>query len=208
MSSRTSSGSLIALPPLPFDENALSPAISERTISFHYHKHHAGYVEKLNTLIADTPYAGLSLDEIVKRTAGKADAKPIFNNAAQAWNHSFYWHSLSPKREQPGGALKAKIDQDLGGLEKLKERLAKSANEHFGSGWAWLIMDGDKLAVVDTADADTPFAHGKTCLLTIDVWEHAYYLDYQNLRPKHTEAVINEHLNWSIASARFDQAAR
>jgi Fe-Mn family superoxide dismutase len=207
MPSHSSAGKPFSLPPLPYDESALSPAISAQTVSLHYHKHHGGYVDKLNELVAGTPLAELSLEDVIKQTAGDPRALAQYHNAAQAWNHTFYWHSMSPKLEQPSGALLAKIKQDFGGIKELTQALEKSADAHFGSGWSWLVLQDGKLAVVETSDADTPMARNISCLLTIDVWEHAYYLDYQNLRPKYVSAVVGGHLGWKSASTRFEQAA-
>jgi Fe-Mn family superoxide dismutase len=192
------------LPPLPFSESALAPAISARTMGFHYGKHHRGYIEKLNKLVKGEPFADMSLEQVIHATAGDDAQAPIFNNAAQAWNHTFFWNSLAPSAVQPGKSLSAALKRDFGGLDKLNEKLSKTATEHFGSGWAWLIAEGGKLSVVDTSDADTPLAHGAVCLLTIDVWEHAYYLDYQNARKSYVKAVVEDHLNWKFASANYD----
>lgn len=192
------------LPKLPWAENALEPAISAKTISFHYGKHHAGYVNKLNDLLKGTDLADLKLDELVKKLAGDKDKTAIFNNAAQDWNHTFYWNSLKPKGGgKPTGKLAELIDKSFGGYDKFKEQLATAATGQFGSGWAWLIVDGDKLAIVKTPNADTPLTSGKKCLLTVDVWEHAYYLDYQNRRPDYVTAVIDSLLNWDFAAANL-----
>jgi Fe-Mn family superoxide dismutase len=203
---RASAGDAFSLPPLPYDESALSPALSARTVSLHYNKHHRGYVDKLNELVAGTPLAELSLEDVIKQTADDPRAVAQYHNAAQAWNHTFYWHSLSPKMEEPSAALRAKIDQDFGGLKKLSEALEKSADSHFASGWSWLVLQNGKLAIMDTRDADTPLAQNIPCLLALDVWEHAYYMDYQNLRPKYVSALVSGHLSWKSASTRFEQA--
>jgi Fe-Mn family superoxide dismutase len=189
------------LPPLPWPENALSPAISANTIGFHYGKHHQGYVNKLNELVAGTPLAEQPLEAVIKATAGKTDQAAIFNNAAQVWNHSFYWNSLRPKGGgKPSGALAAQIDQSFGNFDAFKAEFAKAAISQFGSGWAWLVKDGDKLSIVKTGNADTPIAHGQQPLLTIDVWEHAYYLDYQNRRADYVAAVLDGLINWEFAA--------
>ncbi len=189
------------LPPLPWPENALSPAISANTISFHYGKHHQGYVNKLNELVAGTPLAEQPLDAVIKATAGKADQAAIFNNAAQVWNHTFYWNSLRPKGGgKPSGALAAQIDQSFGSFDAFKTEFAKAATGQFGSGWAWLVKDGDKLIIVKTGNADTPIVHGQRPLLTVDVWEHAYYLDYQNRRADYVTAVLDGLINWEFAA--------
>lgn len=189
------------LSPLPYEESALEPVISARTIGFHYHKHHKTYVETLNKLVQGTRYADMKLEEIVRTTAGKKE-KPeqqIFNNAGQVWNHDFYWRSLAPKPAKVEGTLKSAIERDFGGVEKLIQALAEAGKTQFGSGWAWLVSKGGKLSVEKTANADNPMAQGVNCLLTVDVWEHAYYLDYQNERPKYLEAVLGKLLNWNFA---------
>ncbi len=192
-----------SLPPLPYDENALEPVISGRTLSFHYGKHHKAYVDKLNELAAGTEYAEMPLEDVVKASHGKKGAEKIFNNAGQIWNHTFYWHSLAPKGGKPSGKLAAAIDNDLGGLEKFKKDFAEAGIAQFGSGWAWLVLDGGKLKIEKTPNAETPMATGTTCLLTIDVWEHAYYLDYQNKRPDYLNAVLDKLLNWDFAAENF-----
>jgi len=191
----------IELPVLPYGEEALAPHISSQTVSIHYGRHHKTYVENTKKLVADTELADASLEDVIKASFGKPDKKGLFNNSAQAWNHAFYWKSMSPKGGgQPTGKLKDKIDADFGGFDKLKEELAKAAVTQFGSGWAWLIVDAGKLKVVQTANAETPVAEGKKPLLTIDVWEHAYYLDYQNKRPDYVTTFIDKLLNWEFAA--------
>ena len=188
------------LPPLPYADNALEPAISARTIGFHYGKHHQGYVNNLNKLVAGTPLADQPLEAVIKATA-TPDQTVIFNNAAQIWNHTFYWNSLRPKGGgKPSGALAEMIDKSFGGFEQFKTEFAKAATSQFGSGWAWLVKDGDKLAVVKTGNADTPLVHGQKPLLTVDVWEHAYYLDYQNRRADYVTAVLDGLINWDFAA--------
>jgi len=191
-----------SLPKLPYAEDALAPVISANTISFHYGKHHATYVKVLNELIAGTPYEGLSLEEIVVRAAGDKDAaaKKIFNNAAQAWNHEFYWHSMTPKGGAPGAKIKEALDKSFGGLDAFKKAFSTAAVGQFGSGWAWLVKAKDgALKIETTSNADTPIAHGGKPLLVADVWEHAYYLDYQNRRPDHVAAWLDKLVNWSFA---------
>ena len=191
----------IELPALPFGEEALAPHISSRTLSFHYGKHHKTYVENTKKLVAGTDLENASLEDVIKAAAGDPKKKGLFNNSAQAWNHAFYWKSLSPKGGgRPSGKLKDKIDTDLGGFDELKDALSKAAVTQFGSGWAWLVLDQGKLQVLQTANADTPLAAGKTPLLTIDVWEHAYYLDHQNKRPDYVTAVIDHLINWEFAA--------
>jgi Fe-Mn family superoxide dismutase len=194
-----------ALPKLPYDESALEPIISQRTMGFHYGKHHATYVKKLNELVAGTPLADEKLDDIVKTTYMDAGRKKIFNNAAQAWNHTFFWACLTPKGGKPEGQLAAAIERDLGGYEKFKAKFAKAGAEHFGSGWVWLVSDRGKLAIEETPDAVTPMAQGKTCILTIDLWEHAYYLDYQDKRADFLRQVSDKLLNWDFARQNFER---
>lgn len=193
------------LPPLPYAENALAPVISANTISFHYGKHHKGYFDNLNKLIAGTEFADLPLEKIITKTAGKADKIPIFNNAAQMWNHTFFWHSLKPKGGgEPPAALKQKMETAFETLEACKKELTTAATSQFGNGWAWLVLDGDKLKVVKTGNADTPLAQGMKPLLTIDVWEHAYYLDYQNRRADYVTAVLDHLINWDFAADNLE----
>jgi Fe-Mn family superoxide dismutase len=201
------------LAPLPWEESALEPTISAKTISFHYHKHHQAYVDMLNKLVEKSKYADMKLEEIVRATAGASDAndKKIFNNAGQVWNHDFYWRSLTPNRTEPSGKLASAIAASFGDTTTLIAELAEAGKSQFGSGWAWLVSKDGKLSVEKTANAETPMAKGTNCLLTVDVWEHAYYLDYQNARPKYLEAVLGKILNWEYAAqnlAREDQAVR
>jgi len=190
----------IELPKLPFEDNALAPTISSNTISFHYGKHHKTYVDNLNKAIAGTDLAEKSLVEIVRAVAGKPDKTAIFNNSAQAWNHAFYWNSLSPKSTAPSKALADRVEKDLGGMAKFKELLSAAALGQFGSGWAWLVLDGGVLKVTKTPNAETPITTAARPLLTLDVWEHAYYLDYQNKRADYVAAVLDRLLNWEFAS--------
>jgi Fe-Mn family superoxide dismutase len=191
----------LILPPLPYALNALEPTISAKTLSFHHGKHHGAYVENTNRLIVGTELADLPLDQIVAETAGRAERASIFNNAAQAWNHSFYWHSLKPNGGgEPRAMLKQKMEESFASVDACKKELANSAMAQFGSGWAWLVLDGSNLKVVKTANAETPFTFGLKPLLAIDVWEHAYYLDYQNKRADHVNAVIDRLINWEFAA--------
>jgi Fe-Mn family superoxide dismutase len=188
------------LPPLPYAENALDPVISARTIGIHYGKHHKTYVDNLNKLITDTELAGLTLQEIISKTAGQANKAGVFNNAAQIWNHTFYWNSLSQEGGgEPPLILKQKIENSFGDLDSCKKELATAAMTQFGSGWAWLVMNGDKLEVTKTANAESPLSKGIKPLLVIDVWEHAYYLDYENRRVDYVNAVIEKLINWGFA---------
>lgn len=189
------------LPPLPYPDNALDPVISANTLSFHYGKHHKAYVDNLNKLITGTELADLSLEEVITATAGKADKVGIFNNAAQVWNHTFYWNSIAPKGGgEPPAGLKQKIEASFGSVEACKKELATAATTQFGSGWAWLVRNGDNLQVIKTGNADLPLTSGSTPLLAIDVWEHAYYLDYQNRRPDYVNAVLDKLINWNFAA--------
>jgi Fe-Mn family superoxide dismutase len=193
--------SIHVLPLLPYAANALEPAISASTIGFHYGKHHKGYVDTLNKLIAGTELADLTLEQIIAETSGKADKAAIFNNAAQTWNHTFYWRSLQPNSAgAPPAALKHKIDAAFGSLDACKKELAMAATTQFGSGWAWLVLAGDKLKVMKTGNAETPLTMHMSPLLAIDVWEHAYYLDYQNRRADYVNAVLDKVINWGFAA--------
>ena len=197
----------ITLDALPYSEDALAPAISAKTISFHYGKHHAGYVKTLNGLVAGTSYAGLSLEEIVRTSATRGDAA-IFNNAAQTWNHTFYWNSLAPagKGGAPSAELLKAIEAAFGSLDACKAALVDAAVKRFGSGWSWLVAENGKVSVESTPNAETPIVRpGVKPLLVVDVWEHAYYLDWQNLRADHVKAVVGGLLDWNAASRRFAQ---
>ncbi|MBL8839134.1 MAG: superoxide dismutase [Alphaproteobacteria bacterium] len=193
------------LAPLPYADTALAPAISANTLGFHWGRHHRGYVDTLNRLVAGTPLAAQSLDDVVKNTAGRPEVLAIFNSAAQAWNHDFYWKSLKPNGGgMPGEALRARIDQDFGGFDRFRQEFANAALGQFGSGWAWLAVANGRLRLGRTPNAETPMIQpGVTCLLTIDVWEHAYYLDYQNRRADYVAAVIDRLLNWDFAAEQF-----
>ena len=195
------------LSPLPWAEDALAPTISANTIGFHYRKHHHAYVETLNKLAAGTRYADMPLAEVVRATANGKDAKDkqIFNNAGQVWNHDFFWRSLTPRGGAPQGKLKECIGRDFGGVEDLTKQLAEAGKTQFGSGWAWLCSQGGRLTVEKTPNAENPMAKGINCLLTVDVWEHAYYLDYQNQRPKYLEAVLSRLLNWEFAAENLEK---
>lgn len=196
----------LAQPPLPFADTALEPVISAKTIAFHYGKHHKGYYDTLLKLIADTPLADLSLEEIIFATDGDGSQRKVFNNAAQCWNHNFYWQSLSPEAQQPQGDLAAAILRDFGSVDAAVAALAEASIDQFGTGWGWLVVADGRLKAVSTEDADVPFTRGQRPLLTVDVWEHAYYLDYQNRRPDHVRAVVGDHLNWRFAEANFAAA--
>jgi Fe-Mn family superoxide dismutase len=195
---------MLTQPDLPYAMNALDPHVSERTFEFHYGKHHATYVTNANNLIKDTPFAEKSLEGIIRATAGDASKAGLFNNAAQIWNHSFFWNSMAPNGGgQPGGDLGKRIDADFGSFDKFCEAFQQAAVTQFGSGWAWLIEDDGKLAVCQTANAGTPLAQGQKALLTVDVWEHAYYLDYQNRRPDFVKAFLDNLANWEFAETNL-----
>ena len=197
------------LPPLPWAEDALQPVISARTIGLHYGKHHKAYVTKLNELVAGTRFADMPLERVVAETAGNEEHRKIFNNAAQAWNHTVFWSCLAPNAGgAPKGALGKRIDAELGGHQKFADEFAKAAIDCFGSGWAWLVERGGKLEILATSNAETPIAKGATPLLTLDVWEHAYYVDYENRRPEYVKAVIGKLLNWEFAQAQLDAAGQ
>lgn len=194
----------ISLMPLPYSQDALSPCISKQTLEFHYGRHHQAYVDKTNDAVKGTDLADASLEDIVK--AAETDGKQgLFNNAAQVWNHAFYWNSLSPEGGGPSESLAAAIASDFGSIGKLKEDLAAEATGHFASGWAWLVVDGGKLKVISTHDAATALTLDVNPLLTIDVWEHAYYLDAQNKRPEYVGNVLDNLLNWKFASDNFER---
>lgn len=202
-------GGVITLPPLPYIENALMPVISERTVGFHYGKHHQGYVTTLNTLLPTSPFAGMALEAVISGTASKSNYAALFNNAAQIWNHTFYWRSLAPYGQggMPSSALTAAIVRAFGSMEACQTALADTAMKQFGSGWVWLVAEQGQVKVLKTQNAETPLTQTNvTPLLTIDLWEHAYYLDWQNRRADYVKAVIGKLLNWSFASQRFAQA--
>ena len=201
MNSATVSSAPILLPSLPYEQSALQPVISANTLSFHYGKHHKTYVDTLNKLVAGTQFSDMSLEQIIKATADQAAHTAIFNNAAQAWNHTFYWHSLKPKGGgEPPAVLERLMESSFGSVEACKKELAGAALGQFGSGWAWLVLDGGKLKVVKTGNAHTPLTQAAKPLLTIDVWEHAYYLDYQNRRADYVNAVLDSLVNWEFAA--------
>ncbi len=188
----------IELPKLPYGENELAPVISKETIEFHYDKHHRAYVANINNLIKGGDLESLSLEEIIKRAEGG-----VFNNAAQVWNHTFYWESLKPGGSKPTAAIEKLLAQNFGSLDAFKEKFSDAAVKTFGSGWAWLIKEGaEKLSILSTSNADMPLKHGKKALLTFDVWEHAYYIDYRNRRPDYVKALWGI-INWANVEKRF-----
>jgi superoxide dismutase, Fe-Mn family len=189
------------LPQLPYAEDALAPVISANTVGFHYGKHHKGYVDNLNKLIEISRYRDLPLERIVAETANKAEHVAIFNNAAQVWNHNFYWHSLRPKGGGlPPATVKQKIEASFGSVDECKRQWAAASVAQFGSGWTWLVLKGDRLEIIKTGNADGPLIMEVRPLLTIDVWEHAYYLDYQNRRLEYVNAVLDRLINWGFAA--------
>jgi Fe-Mn family superoxide dismutase len=192
------------LPPLPYAANALEPHMSANTFSFHHAKHHNAYVTNLNNLIKDTPLASKSLEDIIHAVAGDAAKAGVFNNAAQVWNHTFFWSSMKPGGGgKPSGELLARIEKDFGSFDKFKEDFKAAAVGQFGSGWAWLVEEKGSLKITKTGNADTPTVHGQKALLTVDVWEHAYYLDYQNRRPDFVQAFLDHLANWDFAAANL-----
>jgi Fe-Mn family superoxide dismutase len=191
--------------PLPFAKDALEPHMSSKTFDFHYGKHHKTYVDNTNAAIKGTPLENAGLEEIVK-SAKQSSNQKLFNNSAQSWNHDFFWQSLTPKSAAPAGKLAEWIDRDLGGFDKLKEAFKAEAVGHFAAGWAWLVVKDGKLVVTSYHDADTPLVHGVTPLLTCDVWEHAYYLDYQNARPGFLDSFLANIANWKFAEANLNKA--
>jgi len=195
----------LELPNLPYDISALEPHISKETLEFHHGKHHQAYVTNGNKLIAGTEFESMSEEEIIKATANNTDHIGIFNNAAQVWNHTFYWKSMKPNGGGvPTGSLAKKISDDFGSYEAFKEQFANAGATQFGSGWAWLVFDQGTLKIVKTANAGTPIVKNQTPILTMDVWEHAYYVDFRNARPKYIETFLNNLVNWEFAQQNFD----
>lgn len=193
----------VTLPDLPYAQDALEPHISANTLSFHYGKHHNAYVTNLNKLTLGTEFEAAALEDIIKKSSAA-----IFNNAAQVWNHTFYWHSMKPSGGgNPTGALAEQINSDFGSFDKFKEEFAAAATTQFGSGWAWLVLDKDgKLKITKTSNAETPITGSDKPLLTIDVWEHAYYLDFQNRRPDYIATFLDKLVNWDFAAENFANA--
>jgi Fe-Mn family superoxide dismutase len=195
------------LPSLPYGLDALEPHISRQTLEFHHGKHHASYVSKLNDAIDGTELDGKSLEEVITAVAGDSAKAGIFNNAAQVWNHSFYWQCMKPGGGgAPSGALAEKINADFGSYDKFVEAFKTAGATQFGSGWAWLVLDGGQLKVTKTPNADLPLAHGQKALLTMDVWEHAYYLDYQNRRPDYITTFLDKLVNWDFVASNLAAA--
>ena len=200
----TEAGPAFQLPPLPYDQDALAPYISAKTMLFHYGKHHQAYVDNLNKLVAGTKWANQPLENIIRESAGAADQAALFNNAAQAWNHGFFWQSMKPAGGgKPTGRLLELIEKSFGSFDQFKADFTAAGVAQFGSGWVWLVQDGDTLKIVKTSNADTPLARGQKALLTCDVWEHAYYLDYQNRRKDFVQAFLEHLANWELAAERL-----
>ncbi len=193
------------LPPLPYSHDALEPHISRQTLEFHHGKHHNTYVTTLNGLIEGTPLADQPLESIIKEAFGKDDLRTVFNNAAQVWNHDFYWKCMrAGGGGRPSGGLLRRLEEDLGGYDGFRARMEEAAVKQFGSGWAWLVDDAGRLSVMSTANAENPMCFGKKALLTIDVWEHAYYLDYQNRRPAHVKAFLDNLVDWDYVERMLE----
>jgi Fe-Mn family superoxide dismutase len=197
------------LPPLPYSRDALSPHISEETLNYHYGKHHQAYVNNLNKLIDGTAHEDAPLEKIIKDASGDSSKAGLFNNAAQVWNHTFYWHSMKPGGGgKPSGAIAKKIDEDFGSYEDFAKEFKAAGGGQFGSGWAWLVLAGGKLEIRKTPNAETPVTDdGATPLLTMDVWEHAYYLDYQNARPDYMQAFLDNLINWDFVNQNLADAS-
>jgi superoxide dismutase, Fe-Mn family len=196
----------IQLPPLPYSDTALEPHYSSKTFSFHHGKHHKAYVDNLNKLIAGTPLEAKSLEELIMTSAGDAAKAGLFNNSAQVWNHTFFWSCMRPGGGgRPKGDLAVRIDAAFGSYEKFAEQFKAAAVGRFGSGWGWLTLDGGALKITSTANADTPMASRQTALLTVDVWEHAYYLDYQNRRPDFIQAFLDHLVNWDFVATNLSK---
>jgi Fe-Mn family superoxide dismutase len=195
------------LPPLPYAKDALAPHISANTLEFHHGKHHNTYVTNLNNMTSDGPLAGKSLEDVIQAVAGDASKAGVFNNAAQVWNHTFYWNCMKPGGGgKPSGEAASAIDKAFGSYDKFREEFKSACATQFGSGWGWLVADGGQLKVTKTANADLPMVHGQTALLTCDVWEHAYYLDYQNKRPDYLQAFLDHLVNWDFVAQNLSKA--
>jgi Fe-Mn family superoxide dismutase len=194
----------VNLAPLPFEQSALEPFISSHTLSFHYGKHHAAYVEKANERLKGNPLENMAIEDIINATAGKSDQGVLFNNVAQAWNHAFFWQCLKPKGGgKPEGKLAKMIDESFGSFDKFKEEFLDSGTTLFGSGWIWLVKDGEKLKIVKTANAETPLTTSQKPIFVVDVWEHAYYLDYQNRRVDFIKTVLENLANWEFTASNL-----
>ncbi len=192
-----------SLPDLPYAKDAFGEIMSEETFNYHHGKHHNAYVGKTNDAVAGTDLEGKSLSEVIKAASASGN-KGLFNNSAQVWNHTFFWHCLSPETQEIPANLKAKIEESFGSVEDFKEKFKNEAVGHFASGWAWLVLNGDKLEITSLHDADSPVAHDMKPLLTLDVWEHAYYLDYQNARPDYVGTILDKAINWEFVAQNLD----
>ena len=197
---------MFELPELPYTYDALAPYISTETMTFHHTKHHATYVKNLNNLIQGSSLEGKKLEEIILASNGKTEMQGIFNNAAQVWNHTFFWNSMKADGPRPTGALADQIEKDFGSYASFEEQFKNAAITQFGSGWAWLVWDGQHLSVIKTSNAELPMTKGLVAILTCDVWEHAYYLDYQNRRPDFVDTFLKHLINWDFAAQNFEQA--
>jgi superoxide dismutase, Fe-Mn family len=197
----------LELSPLPYPTDALAPFMSARTLDLHHGKHHAAYVKKLNELLQDSPLANSSLEDIIRAAATDKSKEAIFDNAAQVWNHDFFWNCMTPDGgRKPDSDLMKQLEQDFGGYDHFAANFKHAAETQFGSGWAWLVLDGGKLKIAKTSNGDNPIAHGRTALLTIDVWEHAYYVDFQNRRPEFIATFLDHLVNWEFVAENFARA--
>jgi len=195
---------IFQLPKLPYPENALEPQISAKTISFHYGKHHQAYVTNANKFVPGTEYEKMTIEQIIVKSANKADAAPIFNNVAQVWNHTFFWNSMKPRGGgTPSSEVEKRITKAFGTIEKFKEEFTTAATGQFGSGWAWLVEEKGTLKIIKTSNADNPLTRGMKPIVTCDVWEHAYYLDYQNRRPDFVKAFLTNLINWEFVATNL-----
>ncbi|WP_439271763.1 superoxide dismutase [Pseudochrobactrum sp. HB0163] len=200
---------MFELPELPYTMDALAPYMSAETLEFHYGKHHKAYVDKLNELVTKEPYNGMSLEDIIRQSFDKSEDRVLFNQAGQHWNHSHFW--LGMKKGGGGsipGALEKQLIADFGSVDHFRQEFKAACIAQFGSGWAWLVFDGEKLAITKTSNAGTPLTDGHTALLTCDVWEHSYYIDYRNMRPKYVDAFLEGLVNWEAVAQRFDIAVQ
>jgi len=192
------------LPDLPYSQDALAPTISSDTIGFHYGKHHAAYFNMLNKLVENTKFSEMKLEEVVKETFGNSETQKIFNNAGQAWNHILYWNQMKPGGESaPSGRLHTMIEESFGDFDSFKDQFVQQSVGVFGSGWCWLVQNDSSLEIMGTPNGENPLAHGKHALMGIDVWEHAYYLDYKNVRPDYVKAILDNSINWSFVSDKL-----
>jgi Fe-Mn family superoxide dismutase len=195
------------LPPLPYDKAALEPHMSRKTLELHYGKHHKGYLDKLNELTAGKPEADMPIEDLIRQSHGKADKTAVFNNAAQVWNHTLFWHSMKPGGSRPDPEIERRLTDAFGSLDAFTKAFAEKAVGQFGSGYAWLVRDGDKLAVTNTPNAVPPFVNGQVPLLALDVWEHAYYVDYENRRPEFAQKWLDNLANWEFVRKRLEDPA-